>query len=323
MKKKKNSEVIAIIVLIIILAILIYLYVKPTTTVQNSVGNASATDSDITEVQVSTRTIENNLSSSGQVSSALDEKIYLYASYYFKELLVDTNVYIAEGTNLVEYKNGKFLTAPYDCVLISSNVPEEDVICTTNHYLQIQSIDTLKMSLSVSETEISKVSIGDEVQITFTSNNDVITGYITQISEVGSYSSSGSYFDATVTFENNGNLKIGMSATCEIILEKVENTIAVPINAIQSSDEYKYVIVVNSDGSTSNVNVETGISDDSYIEISSGLSGGETIQMQNTSGTNSNNSMMQFMEQRSSFNGGEVMVFQGGDSSGGQMQRGM
>lgn len=319
MKKKKNPVVIAIIILIIVLIVLVYLYLAPTssTTVNTS---SNTTSSDVTEVQVSTQTIENTLSSSGQISSALDEKVYLYASYYFEELLVDTNVYIEEGTNMVEYTNGKYLTAPYDCVLISSNLPEEDEICTTSHYLEIQSIDTLTMSLSVSETEISKVSIGDEVQITVTANEDVITGYITQISEVGTYSSSGSSFSATVTFQNNGNLKIGMSATCEIILERAENVIAVPVNAVQSSDEYDYVIVVNSDGSTSNVEVETGISNDSYIEITSGLSGVETIQMQNTSTTDSSNSSMQMMEQRmTSGSGGDVMVFQSTD--GGGMQK--
>ncbi len=282
MNKKKNPIVFVIIVLILILCIMLFLYFKPTT------NQEEADNTNIKTVNAITTTIENTLSNSGQISSELDEKVKLHASYYFEELLIEENLFIEEGTNIIEYTNGTYLTAPYDCVLISSNLPNEDEICTSEHYIEIQSIDTLCMSLSISETDINKVEIGDEVDITLSANNEKITGYITKISEIGTYSSSGSYFTATVTFENNGNLKIGMSATCEIIVEKAENVIAVPNEAIQTANDQSYVVVVK-DGKTENVNVETGISNDAYTEIKSGLTGNESVQMIETEKTSTNN----------------------------------
>lgn len=145
------------------------------------------------------------------------------------------------------------------------------------------------MNLSVSETDINKIEIGDIVNITMTASNEKIEGYITSISEVGTYSSSGSYFNAVVTFENNGNLKIGMSATCEIVIEKAENVVSVPVEAIQTLDDGTYVIVVNSDGSTTNTKVETGISNDAYIEIKSGIAEGTRVQLSEESNSDSNN----------------------------------
>ena len=150
------------------------------------------------------------------------------------------------------------------------------------------------MNLSVSETDINKIEIGDMVDINITATDEKVQGYITSISEVGTYNSNGSYFSATVTFDNNGNLKIGMSATCEIIIERAENVVAVPVEAIQTSDEGKYVIVVNSDGSTSNVSVETGISNDAYTEIKSGISEGTTVQMTESSENSKNGFNMNF-----------------------------
>lgn len=319
MKKKKNPVVIAIIVLIIILLGIIYLYVSPTGTSSTSSSSDATTSSDVTQVSASIQTIENTLSSSGQINSALDEKLYLYASYYFEELLVDENVYVEEGTNIVEYTNGTYLTAPYDCVVISTNLPAEDEICTSSHYVEIESIETLSMSLSVSETDINKIEIGDVVDITITAQGTILEGYITSISEVGTYSSSGSYFTAEVTFENDGNLKIGMSATCEIIIESAENVVAVPIEAVQTSDDGTYVIVVNSDGSTSNVTVETGISNDAYIEIKSGISENTIVQMSDSSSSESSEGMS-FDRGSSNFGGG----MQGGDfqAGGGEMPSG-
>lgn len=122
----------------------------------------------------------------------------------------------------------------------------------------------------------------------------------------------GTYFSAKVTFENNGNLKIGMSASCEIIIEKAENVLAVPLEAVQTSDGGKYVIVVNDDGSTSEVSVETGISNDAYIQIKSGISEGTTVQMIESSTSSQTSGVMGFekssfrvgMSESSNFNGG-------------------
>jgi multidrug efflux pump subunit AcrA (membrane-fusion protein) len=319
MKKKINPIMVAIIVLIIILGIIIYLYVKPTNST-SSVTSTSSSSSSLTEVSSSIQTIENTLSSSGEIASALDEKLSLHASYYFEELLVDENVYIEEGTNIVEYTNGTYLTAPYNCVIVSTNLPNEDEVCTTSHYIEIKSIDSLSMNLSVSETDINKIEIGDAVDITITATEEKIEGYITSISEVGSYSSSGSYFTAQVTFENNGNLKIGMSATCEIIIEKAENVVAVPLEAIQTSDDGKYVIVVNKDGSTSNVSVETGISNDAYIEIKSGISENTTVQMsESSSSTSTSKGGFSGGKEGNMNNGGGGFSPTGGAGGGGEM----
>ena len=79
-----------------------------------------------------------------------------------------------------------------------------------------------------------------------------------------------------------------MSATCEIIIESAENVVAVPIEAIQTSDEGKYVIVVNEDGTTNNVIVETGISNDAYTEIKSGISENTTVEVQSQEDSENN-----------------------------------
>ena len=276
MKNKKKLIKIAIIITLIIILAIICMKIFGNSNKNDRFMRMPSTD----QVKASIQTIENTLSSSGQVSSGLTEKQYLHTGYYFEKLLVSENVLIEEGTKIVEYTNGTYLTAPYNCVVIGTSLPNQDEKCTTSHYVQISSTETLSMNLSVSETDINKIEIGDTVKITITASGEVVNGFITSISEVGTYSSSGSYFTAAVTFDNNGNQKIGMSATCEIIIESAENVIAVPVEAIQTSDEGKYVIVVNEDGTTSNVIVETGISNDAYTEIKSGITENTTIKIQ-------------------------------------------
>lgn len=316
MKKEKNPVTMLIIVLAVVLIAIVILYVNP---FGNSNEDESANQtSNLNQAVASIQTIENTLSSSGQVSSGLTENHYLHTGYYFEKMLVSENVLVEEGTNIIEYTNGTYLTAPYDCVVIETNLPNEDEICSSSHYIQISSTETLTMSLSVSETDINKIEIGDAVDITMTASGEKIEGFITSVSEVGTYSSSGSYFTAVVTFDNNGNQKIGMSATCEIIIESAEDVIAVPVEAIQTSDEGKYVIVINDDGTTTNTIVETGISSDAYTEIKSGITENTVVQVEESSDSNSS-----LFGDRMNGRGGNFEGFSGGGMpdmpSGGSM----
>ena len=96
---------------------------------------------------------------------------------------------------------------------------------------------------------------------------------------------------------------------------KAENIVAVPIEAVQTANNQSYVVVVNSDGTTENVNVETGISNEAYTEIKSGLTGNETVQMKETEETSSGfGGRMNFERGR---NGGSRENMGGGMPSGG------
>ena len=144
------------------------------------------------------------------------------------------------------------------------------------------------------------------------------------INQIWNYASNGSSFSAVVKFANDGDVKIGMSASCSITLEKAENVIAVPIEAVQTKNNEKYVVIKNNDGSTSNVTITTGMSNDAYVEVKSGLSGNETIQMtvETTSSSSNKRSMggMQMMEQQGGFD--KMMQGSGNMPSGPQGARG-
>ncbi len=232
-------------------------------------------------------------------------------------MCVEEDEYVAEGGNILQYSNGTYLTAPYNLVVESYSVPETGSKCTSSNYIKVQSLDDLYMTLSIDESEIKSVKIGQTAQITVNANESKkYTGTITKINQIGTYASSGSSFTSTISIKNDGNIKIGMSASCTVTLEEKENVMAVSIGAIQTKDSQKYVVVVNSDGSTKNVNVETGISDDSYVEITSGLDGTETIQKTTTTtqstGVKSSSSNYS-SSNRGSFGGSSSM--QGGSQS--------
>lgn len=306
MKKKKNKLVWVIIVLVIAFGVMIYFYFKPASSTTNA--SNSSTSSTTQEATVSTQTITKSISSSGGISSAETKNLDLDTSKYFKEIYVEKNDSVKKGAHILRYTDGTYVNAPYNCIISDISVPAAGKICTSSNYVQVQSTDQLYVTLSIGEADIGTVKVGQEAEITLTANNKTYTGKIDKISDVGTYSTSGSTFPAYVKFTNDATVKLGMSASCTVILDKAENAIAVPKEAVQTMNGTNYVVVVNSDGSTQNVTVETGLSNDAYTEIKSGLDVGETVQYTVTTSTNSG--MNNFFRG----NGGAIQI------NGGQMQ---
>lgn len=288
MKKKKDFKPIIIITLVIILGIIIFLY--NSSGENNQQLDSSENSTTITsEATVERKTITNTSSASGEIKSSLEEKIELHATYYFKEIYFETNEYIKEGENILQYTNGTYLKAPYNLIIVNMSIPEINSQCTNSHYIEVYATDTLTMDIDISEEQLSNVKIGQEVDIKAIAYSEkTYKGYITKINNEGTYSSKGTTYTCIVTFENDDNLKIGMSASANIILEKAENVLAVSIEAITEQNNKKYVTVIKENNQTEAVNVETGISNDAYIEIKSGLSENEKIQITKQEKTNSN-----------------------------------
>jgi HlyD family secretion protein len=84
----------------------------------------------------------------------------------------------------------------------------------------------------------------------------------------------------------------GMSASVDIMTARATNIIAVPIQAVTTrldtvknkkhstlaiKDKLQEIVFVNNDGKAKKVDVTTGIQDDEYIQITSGLKGNEQV----------------------------------------------
>ncbi|MFR2451401.1 MAG: hypothetical protein ACLS9A_08525, partial [Clostridia bacterium] len=94
------------------------------------------------------------------------------------------------------------------------------------------------------------------------------------------YSSSGTTFSAIVEFKNDGNVKLGMSLSCTVILEEEKGVISVPIDAVYENDNgEEYVNKIKEDGTAEETIIETGIADDSYVQVISGLNLNEKVQI--------------------------------------------
>ncbi len=315
MEKRKKSKIYILIFLIVLIAVIVFCINKFKSKDKENVQ--STAKSEITVIKTD---IINTVSNSTYITTALEENKELHATYYFDEIYFEKNQYISAGENILKYTNGKYLVAPYNCVLTDFSLPDSNEMCTNKHYITIQSTDSLKMSLEIDESELDTIHVGQEARIEVDTLQDkTITGYVTNINNTATYSSSGSTFGVDVEFKNDGDILLGMSADCSIILEKAEDVIAVAKEAITDQNGQKSVEVKLSDGTTKTVNVETGISNDAYTEIKSGLDEGEIVII-NEEAQSTQNKIMQKQNRQGEFSQNFDKEF-GGTRSGGEFQK--
>jgi len=291
MKKNKSKLIWVIIILLIALGGIVYYYIR--SNISNSNGGSGTNSGNSTTTTrtatVGRQTITKTVTGSGQIISSTDDRLSLTAGYYLYKVFVSDNQIYKKGDHLLEYTNGVYINAPYDCVIKTISVGEIDARCAVSDYIEVMDVNNLAMTLSINESDLSSISVGQDVVITINANsNQTYTGKITEIDQIGTYASQGSTFNATVSLINDGTIKIGMSASAVVTVASAENVLVVPIEAVQTDNGSKYVVIVNSDESTSNVPVETGLSSSAYVEIKNGLTEGQTVQYTVTTTNNSN-----------------------------------
>lgn len=156
-------------------------------------------------------------------------------------------------------------------------------------------------------------------------------GVVTKVSVAGSTSGGITSYPVTVRIEETDGLLPGMNVDAEIVIEEAENVLAVPSGAVsRGSGNTAVVLVTEGSPSAANrveqeapegyvyVSVETGVSDDDYVEIVSGLQEGDTVAyIQRTTGSSNGMMMPGGMMGGGMPSGGGGMPSGGGRPSGG------
>ena len=172
--------------------------------------------------------------------------------------------------------------APMSGLLASVNIKEGETVIagTTNiigsDLMLVADPSAILAELRVDETDIASIKIGQIADIYAAAYpNKPFKGKVINIgtSAKNQAGSQGLSFRVKVLLDpTDRQLYAGMSCRAEIATSRGENILKLPIEAIQSDEDEKFVWVVNNDNTVSKKIVELGISSDIEQAISSGVS---------------------------------------------------
>lgn len=190
------------------------------------------------------------------------------------------------------------IDAPISGTIVDKKVKAGDKLSANDTAMQnlctIYDMSYLEMKLNVDELKIRSLKVGQEVEITADAvPGETYKGVISSILVAGTTANGSTSYPVTVRIDDMGELLPGMNATAKITTASVKNVLALPNAALVRGS---YVLVTKDSPSAANaetsmtapdgfvyVKVTTGISDDDYIEVKSGLQEGDTIAYDNSS----------------------------------------
>lgn len=144
--------------------------------------------------------------------------------------------------------------------------------------INLPDLDEMKVDATVSEVDANKVDSGQLVEVVLDAFPlEKYEGVVTSVSTLARKKESGSkinVFDVIVAIKDHDEkLKPGMSASCNIIIDRIQNVISVPFEAVFEKDGKTVVYLKNK----KEKEVTVGQRNDMDIEIIEGLDGDEII----------------------------------------------
>lgn len=195
--------------------------------------------------------------------------------------------------------NNYTITAPISGTVVEKSFKagdkiESEALSAANGTLAtLYDMSQLTFRMAVNELDINKVAVGQQVEITTQAlSGQTFTGTVDKVNINGTTTNGFTTYPITVRLDGDGTelarqgLRPGMNVSAKIIGQSVENALCVPVGAVSRGNKLLVAApgALAQDGTTvldptktEERQVALGASDDSYVQILSGLSQGETV----------------------------------------------
>lgn len=197
------------------------------------------------------------------------------------EASADDSVNELKLSNLYSQLDDCTVKSPISGVITELDATVGDMAGTTS-LATVTSFDEMKVEIKINEYDIEGVDVGDKVNLTIDATGDQYEGTITYISREATVSNGVSYFSADVEFDGDDKARGGMSVEAKLIVTDLKDILLIPKDAVRTAaDGSAYVLVPSTDAkgkeTTAQQTIEIGATDGKNVEVTSGLSEGDTI----------------------------------------------
>jgi HlyD family secretion protein len=182
------------------------------------------------------------------------------------------------------------ITAPISGTVIEKDVKAGDTVESSSSssatMCVIADMSVMTFTIDVDELDIAQMKEGQEVSITADAlSNKKFTGYVDNIGILGTSSDGVTSYPVKIVINDADDLWPGMNVSAEIVVDSAENVLRVPVSAVNRGNT---VLVKGADGTegipqkdapagAKYVRIEAGLNDESYLEVTGGLSEGDIV----------------------------------------------
>ena len=181
------------------------------------------------------------------------------------------------------------ITSPISGTVIEKNFKAGDKLdgMESGALAVIFDLSGLKLTINVSELNISQLQPGQKVEITAEALPDqVFYGVVDAVSINGTTTKGFTTYPVTIVLEEFGDLNPGMNVSAKVIISQETNALCIPVSAVNSDGTILVAApgALSEDGSTvidpskaERRTVTLGSGDQEYVSVTEGLEEGEVV----------------------------------------------
>jgi len=163
------------------------------------------------------------------------------------------------------------LTAPFAGTITEVDIKPGDQVSPSSIGFRLDKLDRLLVDVQVSEVDINNIQVGQPVTLSFDAIPDKqYNGVVTQVPEVGDIIQGVVEFSVLVELKDaDQNVKPGMTAAVNIVINQITNTLLVPNSAVRLVDG-QYVVYILKDNQLQPIEITLGASSDTESQVLDG-----------------------------------------------------
>ena len=168
------------------------------------------------------------------------------------------------------------VAAEFDGVITEINAVEGGSVAAGSQLLKLESTQDVMVKISVTKYDLDKIAIGQKARVTIGSKE--YEGEVSKINKLAETNNSGAAVVGTEIKITNpdSDVILGVEAKVVISTAQESNAVLVPVTAVNVDMEGEFLYIVENNILVRRP-VTTGISSDTMIQITEGLSGGEQV----------------------------------------------
>ncbi|HWQ84237.1 MAG TPA: efflux RND transporter periplasmic adaptor subunit [Anaerolineales bacterium] len=171
------------------------------------------------------------------------------------------------------------LAAPFSgTITVVDSKPGDQVTPGTSGF-RLDDLSHLLIDVRVSEVDINRIRVGQDVTLGFDAIQDkVYNGRVVEVDLVGSIDQGVVDFNVSVELTDaDADVKTGMTAAVNIVVEQLDNVLLVPNRAVRISEGNRVVYILQ-DGNLEEIEINLGASSESSSQVLEGdLQSGDLI----------------------------------------------
>ena len=180
-------------------------------------------------------------------------------------------------SSLANINSNGNVVAPISGNIVSLSAMEDGFLSPGAPVVTIDSTTDMEIQVGVSEALVGKLQTGGVVSVRVDSANKEFQGTIASIDKAANATTHLYSVSIKVPAGYTSGLLSGMFADVVFYTDTQRDVVIIPTEAIQTGTDGSYVYTLDSDNIAHRVPVETGLVGEHETEITSGLSGGETL----------------------------------------------